>query len=71
MQQQRNNSFIYKVTLVAAVGGLLFGYDTAVIAGAIGFMQKYYNLSCHDGLGCILCIAWLHCRRHVCRNIER
>lgn len=45
MQQQRNNSFIYKVTLVAAVGGLLFGYDTAVIAGAIGFMQKYYNLS--------------------------
>lgn len=45
MQEQRNNRYIYKVTLVAAVGGLLFGYDTAVIAGAIGFMQKYYELS--------------------------
>jgi SP family arabinose:H+ symporter-like MFS transporter len=45
MQQKRNNWYIYKATLVAAVGGLLFGYDTAVIAGAIGFMQKYYSLS--------------------------
>lgn len=45
MQEQRNNWYIYKATLVAAVGGLLFGYDTAVIAGAIGFMQQYYDLS--------------------------
>jgi len=45
MQQQRNNRYIYKATLVAAVGGLLFGYDTAVIAGAIGFMKTYYTLS--------------------------
>jgi len=45
MQQQRNNWYIYKATLVAAVGGLLFGYDTAVIAGAIGFMKTYYSLS--------------------------
>ncbi|QEC66671.1 sugar porter family MFS transporter [Panacibacter ginsenosidivorans] len=45
MQQKRNNWYIYKATLVAAVGGLLFGYDTAVIAGAIGFMKQYYSLS--------------------------
>lgn len=45
MQEQRNNRYIYKATLVAAVGGLLFGYDTAVIAGAIGFMKTYYQLS--------------------------
>ena len=30
---------------MAAVGCLLFGYDTAVIAGAVGFMQQYYDLS--------------------------
>lgn len=33
------------ITLVAALGGLLFGYDTAVIAGAIGFLQEHFSLS--------------------------
>jgi SP family xylose:H+ symportor-like MFS transporter len=30
--------------MVAALGGLLFGYDTAVIAGAIGFLQMHFDL---------------------------
>ncbi|MET0392650.1 MAG: sugar porter family MFS transporter [Chitinophagaceae bacterium] len=38
-------SYVYKITIVAAVGGLLFGYDTAVVAGAIGFIQKNFGLS--------------------------
>ncbi|MBO9634281.1 MAG: sugar porter family MFS transporter [Chitinophagaceae bacterium] len=37
--------YVYKCTYVAAVGGLLFGYDTAVVAGAIGFIQQKYSLS--------------------------
>lgn len=45
MEMRSNNGFVYKVTVVAAIGGLLFGYDTAVIAGAIGFLQKKYDLS--------------------------
>lgn len=36
---------VYRYTLVAAVGGLLFGYDTAVVAGAIGFITEKYQLS--------------------------
>lgn len=40
-----NKWYAYKATFVAAVGGLLFGYDTAVVAGAIGFIQKRYDLS--------------------------
>ncbi|MEJ7585979.1 MAG: sugar porter family MFS transporter [Ferruginibacter sp.] len=40
-----NKWYVYKATVVAAVGGLLFGYDTAVVAGAIGFIQKRYDLS--------------------------
>lgn len=43
--QQTFHSTILKATLVASVGGLLFGYDTAVISGAIGFMRTYYHLS--------------------------
>lgn len=45
MQQQVNSSYLYKATFVAALGGLLFGYDTAVIAGAIGFLKIKYELS--------------------------
>ncbi|TRX59599.1 sugar porter family MFS transporter [Fulvivirga sp. M361] len=37
--------FIYIVSSIAAIGGLLFGYDTAVIAGAIGSIEVKFNLS--------------------------
>lgn len=29
-----NKLYLYSITLVAVIGGLLFGYDTAVISGA-------------------------------------
>jgi SP family xylose:H+ symportor-like MFS transporter len=36
--------FVARVCLVAALGGLLFGYDTAVISGAIDFLQEHFQL---------------------------
>ncbi len=45
MNDAGNKWYVYKATIVAAVGGLLFGYDTAVVAGAIGFIEKRYDLS--------------------------
>lgn len=45
MEKQENLRYVYKITFVAAVGGLLFGYDTAVVAGAIGFIQQKFDLS--------------------------
>ncbi len=45
MNSTVNKWYVYKATMVAAVGGLLFGYDTAVVAGAIGFIEKLYDLS--------------------------
>ena len=45
--ENRGGSVVYVLllTLVAALGGLLFGYDTAVIAGAIGYLQVRFELT--------------------------
>jgi SP family xylose:H+ symportor-like MFS transporter len=52
--------------VVAALGGLLFGYDTGVIAGAIGFLEQHFNLdpSFEKGwaaasalIGCVIGVA--------------
>lgn len=39
------NGFVYFAVAVAALGGLLFGYDTGVISGAILFVTKQFSLS--------------------------
>mgnify|MGYP001595010002 CR=1 FL=1 len=36
---------ILKITIVAALGGLLFGYDTGVIAGSQLYFTEYFNFS--------------------------
>src|SRR5690606_19610519 len=40
-----NQVFVLRVSLVAALGGLLFGFDTAIISGAIPFITPYFNLN--------------------------
>ena len=40
-----SNLYLVKGAVVAALGGLLFGFDTAVIAGAIGDLTRTYNLT--------------------------
>src|SRR5271156_6363636 len=37
--------FMFVVAGIAALAGLLFGYDTGVISGAILFIEKQFNLS--------------------------
>ena len=41
----RPNSHLMKATLTGALGGLLFGFDTVVISGAIDALVKLYGLS--------------------------
>ncbi|MCZ2258603.1 D-xylose transporter XylE [Sporosarcina sp. G11-34] len=49
MKSKPNSLYIISLTLVAALGGLLFGYDTAVISGAEKSIEAYMITSL--GLG--------------------
>jgi SP family arabinose:H+ symporter-like MFS transporter len=50
------NSVLLKSTGVAALGGLLFGFDTAVISGTTGALTQVYGLS-SKSLGITVSIA--------------
>ena len=39
---ERQSSLVGKLTFVATLGGLLFGYDTAVISGAVGAIDSNF-----------------------------
>jgi MFS transporter, SP family, arabinose:H+ symporter len=39
------NPYIILVSLIAAFGGLLFGFDIAIFSGTIPFIKPYYNLT--------------------------
>ena len=38
-------AYVYIISAIAAVGGLLFGFDTAIIAGAIEFVRSEFGLN--------------------------
>ncbi|MDQ1912712.1 sugar porter family MFS transporter [Paenibacillus sp. GD4] len=44
-QTQVSLIFVTLVSIVAALGGLLFGFDTAVVSGAVGFMEQRFALT--------------------------
>src|SRR5271156_3166712 len=43
--QPTNRAFVYISAAIAALGGLLFGYDTGVISGAELFLKNDFTLS--------------------------
>ena len=67
-QNQGSKSYLFSIVMVAVLGGLLFGYDTAVISGAEKGLQAFFmgakdfaHTDFHHGLtsssaliGCIL-----------------
>ncbi|MCX6567190.1 MAG: sugar porter family MFS transporter [Candidatus Aminicenantes bacterium] len=53
-------TYVLFVTTVAALGGLLFGFDTAIIAGAIRFLKEEFALSAF-GEGLAVSIVLVGC----------
>lgn len=45
LQVRKTPNYAFLIAIAAAVGGLLFGYDTAVISGAILFVRELYRLT--------------------------
>lgn len=48
MKMDYNLKFLWMICLVAAMGGLLFGYDWVVIGGAKPFYEAFYELTGED-----------------------
>ncbi len=42
---QGSATYLVLIACSGALGGLLFGYDTAVISGAIGFLKEHFRLT--------------------------
>jgi len=56
----KSKTYVLYVTAVAALGGLLFGFDTAIIAGAIRFLKEEFALSAF-GEGLAVSIVLVGC----------
>ncbi|MCS2506650.1 hypothetical protein NXW48_14260 [Phocaeicola vulgatus] len=57
MKNKKNNFYLMGVVFIAILGGLLFGYDTAVISGAEQALQKHLGLDAFSAWrDCFQCI---------------
>jgi sugar porter (SP) family MFS transporter len=56
-----NLSYVWLVAIVAAMGGLLFGWDWVVIGGAKLFFQRYFELTSEAQIGWANSCALIGC----------
>ncbi|MGH7993750.1 MAG: MFS transporter, partial [Limisphaerales bacterium] len=53
--------YVWLVAVVAAMGGLLFGWDWVVIGGAKPFFQRYFQLTSEAQIGWANSCALIGC----------
>jgi len=58
--QSYNKLYVLSITLIAAMGGLMFGYDLGVITGVVPFISEQFHL---EGLykGFVVAVFELGC----------
>lgn len=56
-----NAAYVWAISLVGALGGLLFGYDWVVIGGAKPFYEKYFDLNTPSQQGWAMSCALIGC----------
>jgi sugar porter (SP) family MFS transporter len=61
LASQYNLAFVWRLAFVAAMGGLLFGYDWVVIGGAKPFYERYFRLASSFEIGWAMSCALLGC----------
>jgi MFS transporter, SP family, xylose:H+ symportor len=60
-QMNYNTAYVWMIASVAALGGLLFGYDWVVIGGAKPFYEQYFQLTSAQLIGWANSCALLGC----------
>ncbi len=61
LKAQSNLSYVWLISIVAAMGGLLFGWDWVVIGGAKPFFQRYFALTSEAQIGWANSCALIGC----------
>src|ERR1700728_3244223 len=56
-----NLGYVWLISVVAAMGGLLFGWDWVVIGGAQPFFQRYFQLTTEAQIGWANSCALIGC----------
>jgi MFS family permease len=56
-----NMPFIWGISLVAAMGGLLFGWDFIVVGGAKPFYEKFFHITSENLSGWAVSCAFIGC----------
>src|SRR5436309_1867710 len=56
-----NGPYVWMIATVAALGGLLFGYDWVVIGGAKPFFEQYFQLNSEELVGWANSCALIGC----------
>jgi MFS transporter, SP family, xylose:H+ symportor len=60
-QAHYNAGYVWMISSVAALGGLLFGYDWVVIGGAKAFYERYFQLTTESAIGWANSCALIGC----------